>query len=93
MANFCRWIVALGIILFILRVLSYVHPNFAYFLLSGLVLVALVVLLAMALVMGFLKWRKSSNFWLLPGPSLYCLYLVLVLCRFPNRAVYNRQNV
>jgi|ERR1700733_13668981 hypothetical protein len=78
MEKMIKWIIALGGTLFLLRLSSYVIPEFACLLLSVLVLVTLVVLLTVALVAGLLKWRKSSNFW--PMPALVCL--AFILCSF-----------
>jgi len=78
MAKALRWIVALGGILFVLRLSSYVHPEFACLLLSVLLLVSLIVLLPVALTQGWSKWRKSSKFW--PMPALVCA--AFIVCSF-----------
>jgi len=77
-----RWIVALGSILFVLRLSSYVLPEFACILLSLVVLLALVILLARAFLAGLLKWRKSTNFW--PIPALVCLAFILGSLYLPS---------
>jgi hypothetical protein len=75
MQNTVRWIVALGSILFFLVVSSYVLPEFFCILLSGIVLVALVILLGRSLIAGLLKWRKSSKLW--PMPTAICVAIAL----------------
>jgi hypothetical protein len=80
MASFCKLNVVLGGIFFVLVVSSYLRPNFAFLILSGLVLAALVILLAIALVAGFLRWRQSSNLW--PLAALVCIAAILCSCYF-----------
>src|ERR1700743_2443205 len=70
-----RWILAFGSVLFVLSLLIYMLPNFAFILLLFLVLAILVVLLFVALTVGWSKWRKSSKFW--PMPALVCLAFLL----------------
>ena len=73
-----KWIIILGSASFFLRLSSYVIPEFAFVLLSTAILIALVVFLTVAVVVGFTKWRKRSKSWLLP--SLVCL--AFLLCSF-----------
>jgi len=78
MQKIFRWIVTLGSVLFVLTLVAYLLPNFVCLLLSGLVLLALVVLLCGSLIAGLLKWRKISNVW--PMPAIVCL--AFILCSF-----------
>ena len=75
MATAYKWIVALGSILFVLTLSAFVRPEFACLILSGFVLVAVVVCLASASIMGLLKWRKLSTLW--PLPALVCAAFIL----------------
>jgi hypothetical protein len=73
-----KWIIALGGTLFFLRLWSYVIPEFACLVLSAIVLAALVVLVTIALIAGFTKWRKHSRLWMVPS----LVGLAFLLCSF-----------
>jgi hypothetical protein len=73
-----RWIVALGVSLFILNLSTHVLPEFGCVLMSMLIFLVLVAVLAIALVVGFLRWRRSSKLW--PVPAL--VGVALILCSY-----------
>ena len=69
-----KLIIALGTILFFLRLSSYVIPEFFCVLLSLIVLGLLVVLLIGAVVRGATRWREFSRFW--PAPAIVCIAFI-----------------
>ena len=68
-------IVPVGISCFLLGLTTYVIPEFLCVLLSSSLFITLVLLLIVALCLGFAVWRKSSRLWLIP--ALVCLAFVL----------------
>lgn len=75
MRKMYRLIVAVGISCFFLRLSTFVVPEVVCVLLSILAFVSLVVILIIALRLGFIRWQKCSRLWLVP--SLACLAFIL----------------
>jgi hypothetical protein len=69
------WILALGVILFLLNLSTHAFPEFGCALASMVIFLALVATLSIALLAGLLKWRLSSKLW--PVPTLVGVALIL----------------
>lgn len=75
----CLWIAAAGAILFGLVASLYAHPKIICLALLIVLLLAMLVAQIRLLLVGFLRWRRSTKFWLMP--AVVCAAVIsLSLC-------------